>query len=94
MPEGWVAELRAEIGMVWVAFIYDADAPRSQPMFTICRFSDHTGLFAQWMNGRVFQPIAFAELWPVLELVLDGIFAAMQVRRATVPAEGWTHTRH
>jgi len=94
LPEGWVAELRTEAGMTWVAFVYDADAPRSQPMFTICRWSDRVGLLAQWMNGSACSATAFTELWPVLELVLDGILISMQAHLATVPTRDQASIQH
>ncbi len=76
LPEGWIMELQPDAEMVWVAFVYQADAPRSRPMFTVCRWSDRVGLFAQWMDGSRSSATAFAELWPILELILDGIFAS------------------
>jgi len=88
LPEGWVAELQADAGMAWVAFIYDADAPRSRPMFTVCRWDDRVGLLAQWMNGAACSATAFTELWPILELVLDGILVSLQAHPATVPTRG------
>jgi len=94
LPKGWVVELQAEAGMAWVAFIYDANAPRSRPMFTVCRWDDRVGLLAQWMNGAACSATAFTELWPIVELVLDGVFAAMQAHLATVPTQGWASTQH
>lgn len=88
LPEGWVAELQAEAGMAWLALIYDADAPRSRPMFTVCRWDDRVGLLAQWMNGTACSATAFTELWPILELVLDGILSSPQACLATVPTKG------
>jgi len=88
LPEGWVAELRADAGMAWVALIYDADAPRSRPMFTVCRWDDRVGLLAQWMNSAACLATAFTELWPILELVLDGILVSLQTHPATVPTRG------
>ncbi len=88
LPEGWVAELRADAGMAWVAFVYDAEAPRSRPMFTVCRWEDRVGLLAQWMNGAACSATAFTELWPILELVLDGILASLQEHLAIVPTKG------
>jgi len=94
LPEGWTVELQACAGMAWAAFVYKADAPRSGPMFTVCRWNDRVGLFARWVDGRACSAMAFTELWPVLELVLDGIFAATQARLATVPTAAWADTRH
>jgi len=94
LPEGWTVELQAGAGMAWAAFVYKADAPRSRPMFTVCRWDDRVGLFARWVDGRTCSAMAFTELWPVLELVLDGVFAATQAHLATVPTAGWADTRH
>ncbi len=94
LPEGWVAELQADAGMAWVAFIYDAGAPRSRPMFTVCRWDDRVGLLAQWMNGAACSATAFTELWPILELVLDGILVSLQAHPATVPAESRASIQH
>ena len=94
LPEGWVAELQADAGMAWVAFVYDAEAPRSRPMFTICRWDDRVGLLAQWVDGAACSAMAFTELEPILELVLDGILASMQPHLATVPTRGWAGTPH
>lgn len=94
LPEGWVVEVQAAAGMTWVAFIHKADAARSGPMFTVCRWSDRVGLLVRWEEGRVCSAAAFTELWPVLDLVLENIFAAMQARLATVATEGWADTRH
>lgn len=93
LPEGWVVELQAAAGMAWVAFVHKADAPRSGPMFTVCRWSDRVGLLVRWEEGRVCSAAAFTELWPVLELILEGIFSATQAQMATVPTEGWANTR-
>lgn len=94
LPEGWVAELQADAGMAWVAFVYDAEAPRSRPMFTICRWDDRVGLLAQWMNGAACSAMAFTELEPILELVLDGILTSMQPHLAAVLTGEWSNTRH
>lgn len=80
--------------MAWVAFVYDAEAPRSWPMFTICRWSDRVGLLAQWINGEACSAMAFTELEPILERVLDGILASMQPHWAAVLTEEWSNTRH
>jgi len=94
LPEGWVAELQAEAGMAWVAFIYDAEAPRSRPMFTVCHWDDRAGLLTQWMNGAACLATAFTELDPILDLVLDGIFASMQAHLATVPTGSRANVQH
>ena len=94
LPEGWVAELQADAGMAWVAFIYDAEAPRSRPMFTVCRWDDRVGVFAQWMNGSACSATTFTELEPILELVLYGIFDSMQAHLATMPAESMASFKH
>lgn len=94
LPKGWVVELQAGAGMVWVAFVHKAEAPGNRPMFTLCRWSDRVGLFAQWEEGRLCSAAAFTELWPVLEVILDGIFAATQAQLATVPTDGWAETQH
>lgn len=95
LPNGWVVELHADDPSVaWVAFVYQAGAPKRGPIFTVCRWSDRMGLFAQWVDGYVSCPVAFTELRSVLELILDGIFAATQAQLTTVPTEGWTKTQH
>ena len=94
LPEGWVVELQSDPGMAWVAFVHWADAPRGRPMFTVCRWDDRVGLFAQWMDGSASSAAAFTELWPILELILSGIFASTQGHLTTVPTEGWDTTRH
>lgn len=94
LPEGWVAELQADAEMAWVAFVYDAEAPRSRPMFTICRWDDRVGLLAQWMNGAACSVVAFTDLEPILELVLDGILFSMQPHLAVVPTGDWAGTQH
>ena len=94
LPDGWVVELQADPGMAWAAFVYQADAPRSRPMFTVCRWTDRVGLFVQWMDGSASSAVAFAELWPVLELIPNGIFAFTQTQLATVAAKDWTNTQH
>jgi len=87
-------DLQGHVGMAWATFVHKADAPKSRPMFTICRWSDRVGLFAQWEEGRPCSATAFSELCPVLELILDGIFAATQACLAVVPTEGWATTQH
>lgn len=94
LPEGWVAELQADAGMAWVAFVYDTEAPGSRPMFTICRWDDRVGLLAQRINEAACSAVAFTELEPILELVLDGILTSMQPHLAAVPARGWAGTQH
>lgn len=94
LPEGWVVELQAGTGMAWAAFVHKADTPQSGPMFTVCRWSDRVGLFAHWPDGCACSAVAFTELWPVLELILDGIFTATQAQLTTVPTVGWASTRH
>lgn len=94
LPKGWVVELQPEAGMAWAAFIYQADAPRSRPMFTVCRWHDRAGMYARWMDGSASSAMAFIELWPILDLILSGIFAYTQTHLATVPTEGWANTQH
>ena len=94
LPEGWAVELQAGTGMAWVAFIHKADAPWSGPMFTVCRWVDRVGLFAQWPDDCSCSAVAFTELWPVLELILDGIFTATQAQLTTVSTAHWASTRH
>ena len=94
LPDGWVVELQADAWMAWAAFVYQADAPRSRPVFTICRWDDRVGLFTQWVNGSASSAMAFTELWPVLELVPDGIFAFTLTYLATVLTKDWTNTQH
>lgn len=94
LPKGWALELQAQAGMAWAAFVHKAEAPGCRPVFTICRWSDRVGLLAQWEEARLCSAVAFSELWPVLELILDGVFAATQACLATVPTEGWTKTQN
>lgn len=94
LPDGWVAELQPEAGMAWAAFVYQAEAPRSSPMFTVCRWDDRAGVLVQWMDGSASSAMAFTELWPILELIQNGIFASMQAHLATVPTEDWAKTQH
>ena len=94
LPNGWVIELQADPGMAWAAIVYQADAPRSRPMFTVCRWSDRVGLFVQWMNGSAASAVAFTELWPVLELIPNGIFKFTQTHLVTVATKDWTNTQH
>ena len=94
LPEGWVLEVKAAADMAWVAFVFCAQCPRSRPMFTLCRWSDRVGLFVQWMDGTASSVAAFTDLEPILELIPSDIFASTKRQLATVPAEGWTSTRH
>ena len=94
LPEGWVMERQSQAGMAWVAFVYNADAPRSSPMFTICRWHDREGMFVQWLDGSASSATAFTELWPTLDPILNRIFAFTQAHLANVPTEGWTDTQH
>ena len=87
-------EVRAEADMAWVAFVFCAQCPRSRPMFTLCRWIDRVGLFVQWMDGTASSVAAFTNLEPILELIPSDIFASTKKQLATVPAEGWTSTRH
>jgi hypothetical protein len=91
LPTGWVAELQPEAGMAWLAFVYQADAPRSRPMFSVCRWDDGVGLFTQWMDGSACMAMAFTELWPVLEQILDDTLACTQPHREAVPAPTGMH---
>ncbi len=77
LPEGWIVELRQEGGMAWTAFIYCADTPRSNPMFTVCHLGDGVSWLAEWMNGVASSAKTFRELGPILDLILSGIFAYM-----------------
>ncbi len=94
LPEAWVLEVKAAADMAWVAFVFCAQCPRSRPMFTLCRWSDRVGLFVQWMDGTASSVAAFRDLEPILELIPSDIFASTKKQLATVPAEGWTSTRH
>ncbi len=94
LPCGWVIELAADAGMAWIAFVYYADAPRSTPMFTVCRWTDRVGLFVQWMDGSASSAIAFTDLEPIMDLIPNGIFASAEARLATVSADCWTDARH
>lgn len=94
LPEGWVVELQPEAGMAWVAFVYEADAPRSSPMFTVCRWDDRVGMFVQWIDGSASSAMAFTELWAIFELIPNRIFTFTQAHLATVPTEGWANTQH
>jgi len=94
LPEDWVVELQAVAGMAWAAFVYQADAPRSRPMFTVCRWDDRLGMFVQWMDGSASSAFAFTELWPILDLIASDIFALTQAHLANVPTEGWANTAH
>ena len=85
LPERWVLELRADATMAWVALVYQAKAPRSSPMFTVCRWDDRVGLFVEWMDGSAAAATAFMELAPILKLILGSIFAFTQAHVTTVP---------
>jgi len=87
LPQGWIVELQTVAGMAWAAFVYQADAPRSRPMFTVCRWDDRLGMFVQWMDGSASSAFAFTELWPILDLIASDIFALTQAHLATVPTE-------
>jgi len=87
LPDSWVVELQADPGMAWAAIVCQAETPRSQPMFTVCRGSDRVALFVQWIGGSASSAVAFTELWPVLELIPSDIFAFTQTYLATVPAK-------
>ena len=63
-------------------------------MFTICRWDDRVGLLAQWVNGEACSAMAFTELEPILELVLDGILTSMQPHPVAVPNKGQAGTQH
>lgn len=63
-------------------------------MFTVCRWNDRAGVLVQWMDGSASSATAFTELWPILELIQNGIFASMQAHLATVPTEDWAKTQH
>lgn len=94
LPEGWVLEFRPDAAMAWIAFVYQADAPRSTPMFTVFRWDDRVGLFTQWLDGSASSALVFTELWPILDLILHSIFTFMQINLVTVPAGNGTHTQH
>jgi len=94
LPKGWVVDVQADPAMAWAAFVYQADAPRSRPMFTVCRWDDRVGLFAQWVDGSACSAMAFTELWPILELIRGDVFASTQAHLATVPPEEWANTHH
>ena len=94
LPEGWVVELRPNPDAVWVAFVYQADAHRSSPLFTVCRRDDRVGLFVQWMGEAPPATMVFTNLWPTLEFILQSVFAFLQVSLVTVPTEGWDDVQH
>jgi len=60
-------------------------------MFSICRWDDGVGLFTQWMNGSACSAMAFTELWPILELILNDTSACPPVQLAT---DSWADTQH
>ncbi len=94
LPEGWMLEVQADVAMAWVAFVFCTDCPRNRPLFTVCRWSDRTGLFVQWMDGTASSAAAFTDLEPIMDLIPNGIFATAEARLATVSTEGWADTAH
>ena len=94
LPAGWVVELQPDPGLAWVAVVYQADAPRTRPMFTVCRWRDRAGLFMEWWDGHASSATAFTELWPTLEQIPGTIFAAAQAEMTTVQSPGWTRRQH
>ncbi len=94
LPEGWVVDIEADAGMAWVAYVHCAEAPRSRPLFTVCRWSDRVGLFVQWTEGSTSSTVDYTELWPILDLIRSSIFASTVVHLATVSTEGWCNTQH
>lgn len=94
LPKGWVIELRPDPDSVWVAFVYQADAPSSSSLFTVCRHDDRVGLFVQWMGKAPPATMAFTNLWPTLEVISKSVFAFMHMSLVTVPTEGWDVVQH
>lgn len=94
LPEGWVVDFEASAEMSWLAFVYCATAPRHQPMFTVCRWADHAGLLAQWMDGIAGSAFAFDDLESVTKFILSGIFEFAEEHRATVVAHAERDTMH
>lgn len=94
MPEGWVVEFEADADMAWIAFVYCAEAPRSRPMFTVCRWTDRLGLLAQWMDGTACSAFAFDDLEPVTSFILSGIFEFAEGHHAVVVAHAAAGTMH
>jgi hypothetical protein len=94
LPAGWMLEVKAEAGMAWAAFVFCMEHPRSQPVFTLCRWYDRMGLFVQWMDGTASSAAAFTDLEPILDLIPNGIFASAEARLVTVSTEGWANTQH
>jgi hypothetical protein len=94
LPEGWVVDFEADADMAWIAFVFCAEAPRSRPMFTVCRWSDRLGLLAQWMDGTACSAFAFHDLEPVTSFILDGISEYADAHQVNVRAHGGADTRH
>lgn len=94
LPEGWLVELRPDPDIVWVAFVYQADASRSSPLFIVCRRDNRVGLFMQWMGEAPPATMVFTNLWPTLELISRSVFAFMHMSLVTVPTEGWDVVQH
>lgn len=94
LPEGWVVDFEADADMAWIAFVYCAEAPRSRPMFTVCRWSDRLGLLAQWMDGTACSAFAFDDLEPVTSFILSGILEFAEESHAIVLAHAGTDMMH
>jgi hypothetical protein len=94
LPDGWMIAFEADAEMAWLALVYCAEAPRSEPLFTICRWTDRLGLLVQWMNGAACSASVFEELDPVMGSVLSTIFTFAETHQATVRPGAWADTRH
>ena len=94
LPHDWNLELKADVEMAWIAVIYCMDAPRSRPLFTICRWSDRTGLFARWKGEVMSSATAFTELQPVIGQVLSGVFACANTQPAKAGSRASMNTWH
>ena len=94
LPDGWVVDVQAGGGMVWSAAVYCASTLSSGPQFTICGWISCVGLVVHWMDGSAVSAVTFAELEPVVALIPNAIFVGALAHLATVPAVGWTNTRH
>ena len=94
LPHDWTLELKADVEMAWIAIVYCPDAPRSRPLFTMCRWSDRTGLFVRWKEEFVSSASAFTELQPVIGQVLSGIFASADTDPAQASGRASMGTRH
>ncbi len=94
LPAGWVVDFEANAGMAWVAFVYCAEAPRSKPMFTVCRWIDRLGLLAQWMDGTAYSAFAFEELEPVTSFILAGICDHAEEHHANLVVHAAADTMH